>query len=99
MKKLFHHSLKTQGRGGLVVKSRLSGRRVPGSKPDSSDDPPCMGSAALKIIRSGQTPSRRCGLKARRGGYQPRCRHLTAVRNYEVRPKIAIVVLQSGALI
>ncbi|GBN76408.1 hypothetical protein AVEN_170013-1, partial [Araneus ventricosus] len=31
------------GRGSLVVRSRLWGRRVPGSKPDSTEDPPCMG--------------------------------------------------------
>ncbi|GBM02425.1 hypothetical protein AVEN_76477-1 [Araneus ventricosus] len=34
------------GRGGLVVRSRLWGRRVPGSKPDSTEDPPCMGPVA-----------------------------------------------------
>ncbi|GBN31246.1 hypothetical protein AVEN_189276-1, partial [Araneus ventricosus] len=28
------------GRGGLVVRSRLRGRRVLGSKPDSTEDPP-----------------------------------------------------------
>ncbi|GBM14186.1 hypothetical protein AVEN_61003-1, partial [Araneus ventricosus] len=27
-------------RGGLVVRFRLCGRRVPGSKPDSTQDPP-----------------------------------------------------------
>ncbi|GBN49238.1 hypothetical protein AVEN_216372-1 [Araneus ventricosus] len=32
-----------QGGGGLVVRSRLWGRRVPGSKPDSTEDSPCMG--------------------------------------------------------
>ncbi|GBL72346.1 hypothetical protein AVEN_115286-1 [Araneus ventricosus] len=32
--------------------------------------------------------------------HQPRCppRHLTVVQNYEVRPKIALVLLQNGAL-
>ncbi|GBM90656.1 hypothetical protein AVEN_141686-1 [Araneus ventricosus] len=34
------------GRGGLVVRSRLWGRRVPGSRPDSTEDPPCMGPVA-----------------------------------------------------
>ncbi|GBL91448.1 hypothetical protein AVEN_193243-1, partial [Araneus ventricosus] len=34
------------GRGGVVVRSRLWGRRVPGSYPDSTDDPPCIGPAA-----------------------------------------------------
>ncbi|GBM96189.1 hypothetical protein AVEN_186748-1 [Araneus ventricosus] len=34
------------GRGGLVVRSRLWGRMVLGSKPDSTEDPPCMGPVA-----------------------------------------------------
>ncbi|GBL92177.1 hypothetical protein AVEN_91518-1 [Araneus ventricosus] len=50
------------GRGGLVARSRLWNRRVPGSKPDSTDDPSCMGPAARQIIRSGQTSSRWCGV-------------------------------------
>ncbi|GBM24537.1 hypothetical protein AVEN_217118-1 [Araneus ventricosus] len=35
-----------RGRGGLVVRSRPWGRRVPGSRPDSTEDPPCMGPVA-----------------------------------------------------
>ncbi|GBM07503.1 hypothetical protein AVEN_100708-1 [Araneus ventricosus] len=31
------------GRCGLVIRSRLWGRRTPGSKPDSTAGPPCMG--------------------------------------------------------
>ncbi|GBM24946.1 hypothetical protein AVEN_201035-1, partial [Araneus ventricosus] len=52
-------------RGGLVVKSRLWGpnRRVPGSRPDSTEDPSGMGSAARYIIPSGQTSSHWCGVK------------------------------------
>ncbi|GBL90798.1 hypothetical protein AVEN_269081-1 [Araneus ventricosus] len=38
--------LSVRGRGGLVVRSRLWDRRVPGSKPDSTEDPPCMGPVA-----------------------------------------------------
>ncbi|GBM94771.1 hypothetical protein AVEN_14306-1 [Araneus ventricosus] len=34
------------GRGGLVVWSRLWSRRAPGSRPDSTEDPPCMGPVA-----------------------------------------------------
>ncbi|GBM07484.1 hypothetical protein AVEN_100695-1 [Araneus ventricosus] len=34
------------GRGGLVVRSRLWGLRVPDSKLDSTKDPPCMGPVA-----------------------------------------------------
>ncbi|GBM90642.1 hypothetical protein AVEN_213561-1 [Araneus ventricosus] len=37
---------RNQSRGGLVARSRLWGRRVPGSKPDSTEDPPCMGPVA-----------------------------------------------------
>ncbi|GBN36149.1 hypothetical protein AVEN_6134-1 [Araneus ventricosus] len=33
-------------RGGLVARSRFWGRRVPSSKPDSSEDPPCMETVA-----------------------------------------------------
>ncbi|GBL74872.1 hypothetical protein AVEN_243715-1 [Araneus ventricosus] len=31
-----------RGRGGLEVRSRPWGQRVPGSKPDSTEDPPCV---------------------------------------------------------
>ncbi|GBM55142.1 hypothetical protein AVEN_207026-1 [Araneus ventricosus] len=31
-----------EGRGSLVLRSRLWGRRASGSKPDSTEDPPCM---------------------------------------------------------
>ncbi|GBM15646.1 hypothetical protein AVEN_95268-1 [Araneus ventricosus] len=34
------------GHGGLVARSRLWGLKVPGSKSDSTEDPPCMGPAA-----------------------------------------------------
>ncbi|GBN83169.1 hypothetical protein AVEN_163939-1 [Araneus ventricosus] len=55
------------GSGGLVVWSRLWGRRIPGSKPDYTEDPPCMGPVARQIIRSGQTSSRWCGVEVWRG--------------------------------
>ncbi|GBO06269.1 hypothetical protein AVEN_132345-1 [Araneus ventricosus] len=35
------------GRGGLVVRSRPRDRRVAGSNPDSTEDPPCMGPVEL----------------------------------------------------
>ncbi|GBM32686.1 hypothetical protein AVEN_223469-1 [Araneus ventricosus] len=35
-----------EGRGGLVVRSRPRDRGVAGSKPDSTEDPPCMGPVA-----------------------------------------------------
>ncbi|GBN77183.1 hypothetical protein AVEN_157047-1 [Araneus ventricosus] len=40
-------------RGGLVVRKRLWCRRVPGLKPDSAEDPPCMG-PVYQYILSGQ---------------------------------------------
>ncbi|GBL78703.1 Jerky -like [Araneus ventricosus] len=45
--------------------------------------------------------SRWRGVEVWRGGCQLRCRprHLTEVQNYEVRPKIALVLLQNGTLI
>ncbi|GBM62608.1 hypothetical protein AVEN_187021-1 [Araneus ventricosus] len=85
-------------RGGLVVRSRLWGRRAPGSKPHPTEDPPCMGPVTRQIICSGQKSSRWCGMEAWSGGCQFRCRprHLTVVQYYEVRP---LVLLQNGTLI
>ncbi|GBM07459.1 hypothetical protein AVEN_5263-1 [Araneus ventricosus] len=54
---------KEKGRVGLVVRSRLWIRRAPGSKPDSTEDPTCVGPVARYVIRSGQTSSRWCGVK------------------------------------
>ncbi|GBN80932.1 hypothetical protein AVEN_268101-1 [Araneus ventricosus] len=55
------------GRGGLVVRSRLRGRRFPGSKSDSTEAPTSMGPVARYIIRSGQALSRWCGAEIWRG--------------------------------
>ncbi|GBN53543.1 hypothetical protein AVEN_63879-1 [Araneus ventricosus] len=76
------------GRGGLVARSQPRDQRVASSKPDSTEDPLCMGPAARQIIRSDQTPSRWCGAEAWRGRCQLRHypRHLTMVQNYEVCP-------------
>ncbi|GBM92867.1 hypothetical protein AVEN_200099-1, partial [Araneus ventricosus] len=38
--------LHSRGPSGLVVRSRPRDRKVAGSKPDSTEDPPCMGPAA-----------------------------------------------------
>ncbi|GBN80907.1 hypothetical protein AVEN_21070-1 [Araneus ventricosus] len=59
------------GRGGLVVRSWPWGRRAPGPRPNSTEDPPCMGPAAGQIIRSGQATSLWCGVEAWRGGDSP----------------------------
>ncbi|GBN63120.1 hypothetical protein AVEN_260281-1 [Araneus ventricosus] len=50
-------SANIRGRGRLVVRSRMWGRRVPGSKPDSTADPSCNGPVAHQIIRRGQKSS------------------------------------------
>ncbi|GBO45363.1 hypothetical protein AVEN_200425-1, partial [Araneus ventricosus] len=39
--------------GGLVVRSRPRGQRIPGSKPNSTEYPPCMEPIARYIIRRG----------------------------------------------
>ncbi|GBN16142.1 hypothetical protein AVEN_22442-1 [Araneus ventricosus] len=62
------YSGNSRGQGGLVVRSRFWGRRVPGSRPDSTEDPPCMGPVVRQIIRSGQTSSRWCSVEVWRGG-------------------------------
>ncbi|GBN24333.1 hypothetical protein AVEN_33968-1 [Araneus ventricosus] len=40
------HKTTNEGRGDLVVRSRLCERKVPVSRPDSTEDPPCMGPIA-----------------------------------------------------
>ncbi|GBL96376.1 hypothetical protein AVEN_43698-1 [Araneus ventricosus] len=89
-----------RGRGGLVVRSRPRGRRVPGSKSDSSEDPPLMGSLHGKLYVVAKC--RPVGVVRKFGeGCQLRCRprHLTEFENYKVSPKIALVFLQNGTLI
>ncbi|GBO46365.1 hypothetical protein AVEN_52945-1, partial [Araneus ventricosus] len=61
-------SLIILGRGGLVVGTRPWGRWVPGSKPDSTEDPQYMGNVAHQIIRNSQTSSRSCFVESWRGG-------------------------------
>ncbi|GBO40690.1 hypothetical protein AVEN_56339-1 [Araneus ventricosus] len=72
-----------------VVRSR--DRKVPGSKPNSTEDPP--GPLLVKSYVGGQTCSHWCSEEVWREG------HLTAVQNDEVRPKIALVSLRNGTLI
>ncbi|GBM16968.1 hypothetical protein AVEN_22385-1, partial [Araneus ventricosus] len=47
------------GRCGLAIRCRLRGRRVPGSKLDSTGDPLCIGLLHVKSYVSSQTPTRR----------------------------------------
>ncbi|GBM64403.1 hypothetical protein AVEN_135127-1 [Araneus ventricosus] len=90
------------GRGGLVVKYRLRGRRAPGSKPDSTEDSPCGACCTpnhtywpnvLQLVW--------CVAALFERGRQLKCRppHLTTAQNYEVGPKIALVLFQNWTLI
>ncbi|GBM11146.1 hypothetical protein AVEN_243017-1 [Araneus ventricosus] len=78
-----------RGHGGLVIGSRPRGRRV--SKPDFTEEQPCKW-ARCTLNPSSRMSSRWCGAKVRRGDCQLKCRprQLTAVTNFEVRPKIAL---------
>ncbi|GBL56616.1 hypothetical protein AVEN_145101-1 [Araneus ventricosus] len=38
------------GRGGLLARSRIRCWRAPGSKPDSTEDPPCKGHAKAYAV-------------------------------------------------
>ncbi|GBN54539.1 hypothetical protein AVEN_1304-1 [Araneus ventricosus] len=69
------------------------GRRVPGSEPDSAEEPPC------KRIWGTPSPSELVWCGNLKRGCQLSCgpRHLRAVQNPS--PKIALVLLQNGALI
>ncbi|GBM92588.1 hypothetical protein AVEN_176144-1 [Araneus ventricosus] len=53
--------------GDLVVTFGHQIKRVPDSKPDSTEDPSCMEPAAREIIRSGQMSSRWCDAEVWRG--------------------------------
>ncbi|GBL81108.1 hypothetical protein AVEN_83173-1 [Araneus ventricosus] len=90
-----------RGRGGLVVRSQLRGRRVPESKPGSTKDPTSMWACCM--LNHTQGSKRPPAGVVRKSGerVQIRCRphHLTAVQNYEVHPKTARVLLQNGTLI
>ncbi|GBM74519.1 hypothetical protein AVEN_58393-1 [Araneus ventricosus] len=46
-----------RGRNGLVVRCRPRDRNLAGSKPDSTEDLPCMGPVASQIMPSGQMSS------------------------------------------
>ncbi|GBM86510.1 hypothetical protein AVEN_104114-1 [Araneus ventricosus] len=59
-------SVKTDLLSDIIPKVLFWGRRVPGSKPISTEDPPCMRPVARYIKRRGQTSSRWCGSLERR---------------------------------
>ncbi|GBL88397.1 hypothetical protein AVEN_103046-1 [Araneus ventricosus] len=81
----------------LVVRSGLRFQRIPCSKPDCTQAHPymwtwCVLSLMSRVKRPLLSVERRCHVRRR-------LRHLTAVKNDEVRPKIALVFLQNRALI
>ncbi|GBL78005.1 hypothetical protein AVEN_143322-1 [Araneus ventricosus] len=86
------------GRGGLVVRSRLRGGRIPGSKPDSTENTSCIGPVARKIIYRGPNvlPLVWPGSLERWSHLRCRPRHLTEVYSSEVRHKIPIVCFKAG---
>ncbi|GBN99754.1 hypothetical protein AVEN_29398-1 [Araneus ventricosus] len=79
--------------GGLEVRSRLLCRRAPGSKPDSTEVPLCIGPVARQIIRRGakRPPDGEPSDGVPASGVVP--------QNYDIRPKIVIVFLLYGTLI
>ncbi|GBL78350.1 hypothetical protein AVEN_42876-1 [Araneus ventricosus] len=88
------------GRGGLVVRSRLRARRIPGSKPDSMKINRAWGPSHAKPYLVTKCPPAGV-VQSLEKGCQLRCsrRHLTVVQNYEVGPEIALLLLQNGTLI
>ncbi|GBM97442.1 hypothetical protein AVEN_254706-1 [Araneus ventricosus] len=93
--------LKLQGPRWPSDKVLASAPRAPGPKPDFTEDPrrklACctpnhtQGPSALPLVRRGNLERER---QSRR-----RPRHLSAVQYYDVRPKLALVLLQSEKLI
>ncbi|GBN55171.1 hypothetical protein AVEN_18817-1 [Araneus ventricosus] len=58
---------RTRGCGGLVVRSRFRDWRVPGSKPDSTEPPPCM-RATLHHTQGANRPHAGVVRKLEEGG-------------------------------
>ncbi|GBO39717.1 hypothetical protein AVEN_188128-1 [Araneus ventricosus] len=88
-----------EGRGGLVVRYCPQSQRVPCSKPDSIEDTVvyCARCTGKSYVRA-QTSYHWCSAEAWRGGSRSGSQ-LSAVQNYEFRPKIAFVLLQNGKLL
>ncbi|GBM79479.1 hypothetical protein AVEN_138243-1 [Araneus ventricosus] len=69
----YHNTYKANGHGGPVVRSRLRGRRVPCSKPISTEAPP-WNLLHAKYYVDNQMPSRPCAEEVSRGRCQLSCR-------------------------
>ncbi|GBM47105.1 hypothetical protein AVEN_24237-1 [Araneus ventricosus] len=85
----------------LWVRCRPQSRTVPGLRPDSTEDPSCIGPVARYIIRKGSNVQPLLWFGNLERGCHLRCRphDLTAVQYEEVHPKMALVLLQNGVLI
>ncbi|GBL57887.1 hypothetical protein AVEN_160927-1 [Araneus ventricosus] len=85
------------GRAGKTT-SRIRGRRVPSSKPDSAEGPPCLWAWCTLNLSRRLNALPLAGAAAWKDGCKIRCRpsHLTVVQNYEFRPKITPMSLQIG---
>ncbi|GBO18871.1 hypothetical protein AVEN_164753-1 [Araneus ventricosus] len=90
-----------RGRGGLVVRCRLRDRRVPGSKPDSTKDPPCMWTRCMCNHTYGvKSPPADAMRKFGEGApAQVSSSSSDCGSKYKVRPKIVLVSLQNGPFI
>ncbi|GBL72722.1 hypothetical protein AVEN_127956-2-1, partial [Araneus ventricosus] len=93
----FSALLPQKGCGGLMVRRRLRSRRVRGSKPDSTEDPPCLRACCAlnytygaNVLQLGCCGRLEKGLQLRR---PPRD------QNYEICSKLALALLQNGTLI
>ncbi|GBM68364.1 hypothetical protein AVEN_198816-1 [Araneus ventricosus] len=75
---------------------QLQGQRVPGSKPDFTDDPWCMWANCMLNLMLWVKHLE----KVWRGACQLWCHpcYLTMVHNYEVHAKIALLLIQNGTL-
>ncbi|GBM80174.1 hypothetical protein AVEN_164850-1 [Araneus ventricosus] len=84
------------GSNGLVVRSRLQGQKVPGSKPNSIKALPIMGPVAHQIKHSGQTPFWLVWCRSLERGVTSQVLFLPSNHSLElgVHPKIALVLLQ-----
>ncbi|GBM02037.1 hypothetical protein AVEN_209734-1 [Araneus ventricosus] len=80
--------------GGLLIRCRLRGQKVPGSRPDSIEEPRLSMFGAVKSVGVKCPPAS----MARKFGEVDAGSDvvLTAVQYYEVRPKRAFVLLQNG---
>ncbi|GBO29992.1 hypothetical protein AVEN_57528-1 [Araneus ventricosus] len=92
---------KDRGPGNLVVRCWPQSRRVPGSKPDSTEDLPCiLACCALNHTQRVKLPPAVVAEKFGEGvPAQVPPRYLTAARSDEVRRKIALVLRPNKTLI